>query len=241
MSRSNLRSRGYILSLTLVLLLTTSLTLSVVAQDFSDRDTSGTNNQPPITVEEETLLETVTIEPLERDSIAAAEKISTANEEEKSSLDANLNASDQYYFLSANTFVPNDDNMTYTYYDGGCMYRTGGGTWTEHSIELPQGAEIDYLRIFYYDKDALNNALAYLAAYDGYGNTTVIATASSTGTPGQSSTGSGFFSHIVDNGVEALSVSISYGNGTTDALRVCGIRLHYLYNVYGLALPLIQN
>lgn len=180
MFKLNLRSRGFLLSLTLGLLLTISITLSVVAQDFPERDTSGTNDQPPITEEEDALFVNVTEEPLERDSFAAAEDITAVFEEEKSSLDADLTSSSHFYFLSANTFVPNDDDMTYNYHSAGCMYRTGGSSWTEHSLELPQGAEIDYLRICYYDNDPVNNALAYLAAYDGYGNTTVMTTVSST-------------------------------------------------------------
>jgi hypothetical protein len=47
------------------------------------------------------------------------------------------------------------------------------------------------------------------------------------GTPGFSSAGSGFFSHIVDNIGEALAVRISFGSATTSALAICGVRLRY--------------
>ena len=147
-----------------------------------------------------------------------------------------------FKFYTANTFVPYDDNMTFTYYGAGCTYRTGGTPFTEHDVQLPQGAVIDYLRIYYYDNDANNNAAAYLFSYDGAGNLTQIASASSTGTPGQSSTGSGFFSYPVDNVNEGLSLRLSYGSATTSNLRICGVRIRYQYtSATTTHLPLILN
>jgi hypothetical protein len=146
-----------------------------------------------------------------------------------------------FKFYTANTFVPYDDNMTYSYYGAGCTYRTGGTAFTEHDLQLPQGAVIDYLRIYYYDNDAANNAAAFLFAYDGAGNYTQLASVASTGVPGQSDTGSGFFSHPVDNVSEGLSIRLSFGNATTSNLRICGVRLRYQYTIATTSLPLILN
>ena len=131
--------------------------------------------------------------------------------------------------------------MTYNYFGAGCTYRTSGTSFTEHDLQLPQGAEIDYLRIYYYDNDASNNANAYLFAYDGAGNFTEIASVGSSGTPGQSSTGSGFFSYFVDNVGAGLSLRLNYGNGSNSNLRICGVRLRYQYNISTVSLPLILN
>jgi hypothetical protein len=110
----------------------------------------------------------------------------------------------------------------------------------EHTLQLPQGAEIDYLRVFFYDNDAANDAAAHLYAFDGLGGGTELATAGSTGTPGQSSAGSGYFSHIVDNTAEALSLSLHYG-GLDSTLRICGVRIRYQYTIATVSLPVILN
>ena len=62
----------------------------------------------------------------------------------------------------------------------------------------------------------------------------------STGTPGQTSAGSGFFSHFVDNSTEALSLSLRYG-GLDSTLRICGVRIRYQYDISIVTLPVILN
>jgi len=109
--------------------------------------------------------------------------ITVVQEVEVQSAPASPNASLWFKFYTANTFVPYDDDMTYDYAGGGCTYRTGGTSFSTHDLQLPQGAEIDYLRIYYYDNDAVSNASAFLYAYDGYGNFTEIASVESSGTP----------------------------------------------------------
>ncbi len=152
------------------------------------------------------------------------------------------NATLYFKFISANTFVPYDDDMTYNYSAGGCMYRTGGGNYTEHTLQLPQGAEIDFLRVYFYDNDPTRNATAYLFAYDGEGHSTSIASVSSSGANDYyTSAGSGYFSHFVDNSSEALSLSLYYGGATTSDLMICGVRLRYQYTLSITDLPLIMN
>ena len=213
MSQPRFSPRFLLTGLALAVLLAVALTLAVVAQDRDGRDTLA----PPDQV---TVVEEVELLP------------------DPSAPDATI----RYQFISANTFVPDDDDMTYNYYTGGCMYRTGGGNYTEHTLQLPQGAEIDYLRVYFYDNDSTHDATAYLYAYDGYGGADMIASASSSGANAYySSEGSGYFSHIVNNQGEALSLSLYYGNGTTSDLRICGVRLRYQYTLSIVDLPLILN
>ncbi len=144
-----------------------------------------------------------------------------------------------FKFYAASSFVPYDDDMTYAYYGAGCVYHTGGTIFSEQSLQLPQGAVADYIRIYFYDTDATHDATAFLFAFDGAGNYTQVAAASSSGTPGQNSAGSGFFSYPVDNVDSALSLRLSYGNATTSSLRICGVRIRYQYSIATLRLPLI--
>ncbi len=165
----------------------------------------------------------------------------TAVEEVESVAAPTLPTAQFFRFTSANTFVPYDDNMTYNYYGAGCVYRTGGASFSEQTLQLPDGAEIDFMRVYFYDNDAVNNAGAHLFSFDGAGSFTTIASATSSGQPGQSSTGSGFFSHVVDNTNRALSLRLDYGGGTTSNLRICGVRIRYQYSFPAVNLPIINK
>jgi hypothetical protein len=146
----------------------------------------------------------------------------------------------QYFTrYSADVFVPYDDDLTYNYGGAGCVYRTGGTYYADHTLQLPDGAEIDYLRIYFYDNDASNDASASLYEFDGQGGLTQIAYVYSSGTPGWSSVGSGFFSYFVDNTNQALALRLNYSGGSDGNLMICGVRLRYQYNLSTHSLPLI--
>jgi hypothetical protein len=224
MSHPRMPLRNIVVGLALAALLIVALALVVVAQDPDGRDTS------------------VVQEPGDRDASIPPDQVTVVEEVEllpdPSATDATL----YFKFISANTFVPYDDDMTYVYSSGGCMSRTGGGNYTEHTLQLPEGAEIDYLRVYFWDNDATHDATAYLFAYDGKGGSTSIAYASSSGQAGSyRSEGSGYFSHIVDNLNEALSLSLYYGGATTSDLKICGVRVRYQYTISLVDLPLILN
>lgn len=126
----------------------------------------------------------------------------------------------------ANAFVQYDDDAAWNYYGAGCIYRTGGAQWYDIDVQLPDGAEITHLRVYFYDDDAVNDASAVFYSFDGAGNFTLVAQVSSSGTPGQSSEVVAF-SHIVDTSAEALAVRIAFEGGTTSSLQICGIRFQY--------------
>lgn len=212
MSRPRFSVHIAVLVLALAALLIIAFTLVVVAQDPDDSDAAVPSDQ--VTVVEEPELPT----------------------------DPSASSATTYYkFLSANTFVPNEDDMTYADYGGGCVYRTGGTHHLAyHSLELPQGAEIDNLRLYFYDTDLFYNVLARLYAYDGTGASTLIATAESSGQPGQAWVESGTFSHVVDNETEALSLRLSYTNDG-ESIIICGVRVQYKYTPTITDLPLILN
>ena len=146
-----------------------------------------------------------------------------------------------YKRYSANVFVPYDDDMNYAYQAGGCVSRISGTSMSEHTVQLPDDAEITYLRVYFYDMDADDDAMATLYSFDGAGNYTLIADAASSGTPGQSSAGSGPFSYLVDNTNEALALRLDFNGGTNSTLRICGVRLQYVYSYSRASLPEILS
>lgn len=128
---------------------------------------------------------------------------------------------------AATTYSPYNSTSTWAYANAGCRSRISGSPWYDLDIQVPNGVTLDFLRVYYYDTDATNDVSAFLYSMDGLGNSTSIATAQGTGTPGFSSAGSGFFSHIVDTTGEAIMVRLSLSAGTDSTLRACGVRLRY--------------
>lgn len=146
-----------------------------------------------------------------------------------------------YKRYSANVFVPDLDYTTYGRASGGCVYQTSGLGSTYHTLQLPDGATITYLRVYFYDNDPNNNAMASLYAYDSTGGATLVASANSSGTPGWGSAGSGVFSHAVDNMDETLALRLYYQAGTSIDLQICAVRVQYTYTLSRSSLPLILN
>jgi hypothetical protein len=130
---------------------------------------------------------------------------------------------------AGSNFVPRDSTTTFSYDGGGCMQRDSniGDSWFTYDLQVPNGAELDFFRVYYFDGSATFDVNAELWSFDGAGGTTMIAEADSTGDAGYGSTGSPFFSHIVDSVNESLVVVASLQGGVGNQVRLCGIRVRY--------------
>ena len=138
-------------------------------------------------------------------------------------------AGQEFVRIAGSTFTPRDSTTTFSYSGGGCMQRNSnvGDSWFTHELQLPEGALIDFLRVYFYDNSASYDIFSELWAFDGAGGTTLIAEADSSGTPGYSSAGSDFFAHVVDNINQSLVLVASIQAGVGSALQLCGVRIRY--------------
>jgi hypothetical protein len=145
--------------------------------------------------------------------------------------------------VAGSNFKPRSSQAVYSYTGGGCMQRdsAAGDSWFTIDLQVPDGADIDFMRVYYYDNNATYDINSELWAFDGASGTTLIAEADSSGTPGYGSTGSAFFSHIVDNTNESLVVVASIQGGVGSGLSLCGIRIRYQYNLGASYLPHMLN
>ncbi|MFO7696974.1 MAG: hypothetical protein R6X16_07445 [Anaerolineae bacterium] len=142
-------------------------------------------------------------------------------------------------FVPATAFVPTDDDMAYEY-STGCVYRTGGYYYADYSLQLPQGAVITYLRLYFMDNDATQDVSGYLYQCPGTGSCTTHFWADSDGVPGYSSAGVAV-DHVVDNSSEALLLRLYY-EGDDSSLRICGVRVQYKYDPFSaLFLPTVTK
>ena len=214
MSQARFSPRSIVIGLALTAILGIALTLAVVAQEATD------DGEPVIsTIDRST--EGAQVEPV-ADPAAP-------------------DATSYFLFLSANTFTPYDDSMTYNYGGGGCVYRTGGASYMDHSLVLPQGAEISQVRLYFKDNNSIYNAEVQLYAFPGDGTNEKIVDLQTTGTSGQTSLDSAHFSHRVDNFAEALSLRLDFQESANDLLEICGVRVRYQYSPSITSLPLVLN
>jgi len=150
-----------------------------------------------------------------------------------------LSSSVRYMFVNASSFVPVNSNMIYAY-NSGCIYHTGGLSLADYSLQLPQGAIITAMRLYFYDNSA-EDASVSLYRCPGTGSCTSSELAKSSGTPGFSSA-EVTASRTVDNSSEALVLRLSYADAVDSNLRICGVRIQYEYNPFSaLFLPVVTR
>ena len=136
-----------------------------------------------------------------------------------------LGWSDYHYVFAAGvTFHPRDSGSSWEHVASGCVRRSGGDATFTLNANLPQGARIDYLRIYYWDTSTLDS-WSFLQAFDGIGGFTNIASVMTSGFSGYGSQTSVYLGHIVDNA--ANSYSFLWNPITNDNLYLCGMRIAY--------------
>ncbi|MCS7311593.1 MAG: S-layer homology domain-containing protein [Acidobacteria bacterium] len=149
----------------------------------------------------------------------------------------NTFGSDYFYtYVPSADFQPRDSATTYGYAGLGYIYKTAGTQLFWAPLALDAGISIGVLRIFYCDTDAANDITMYLTYYEGDTSPTFtdVASVSSSGTPGCTSTAI-FFSP--EHTIRTLNpstlvprhyvVNVDLGNATTSALRFKAVRVFW--------------
>jgi hypothetical protein len=131
-----------------------------------------------------------------------------------------------YIFVAGSSLHSADYTMRQDYQPGACVSAVDtGGQFFTLNLNLPDGARIDYLRLFYNDTDA-SNGTANLRKYDGAGGYTEIATVSSTGNAGFGTTLSAYIGHVVNN-IDGGYVLNWQPIVTGTSMQLCGLRVAY--------------
>ena len=126
----------------------------------------------------------------------------------------------QYLFLAGSAFTPRASDQTITYPAAGCTNSSGGFVVT--SLELPDGAEVFGLRLYYYNNGSSGSVSGALSSYTGDGGYTDHILGNSTGNTGYSSEYFQATSLVIDN-----SQSYALLGSTGAGLSLCGIRVFY--------------
>lgn len=128
----------------------------------------------------------------------------------------------EYLFVAGSALTPRASSTTITYPGGGCISSTGDFVLT--SLNLPQGAEVIGIRLYYYNNGSASSANVALTSYSGSGGSSDLIFGTASGNTGYLSE---FFGPatplLIDNGGQSYAMLASMGAG----LRVCGMRVFY--------------
>jgi hypothetical protein len=148
-----------------------------------------------------------------------------------------------YKFVSGSTLHSADYTMTEDYQAGACLSVASGDSADQFFtayLNLPAGARVEYLRIYYYDTNASVDSTAYIRQYDAHGNTTTIASVSSSGSSGYGTTLSAYSTHIFNQNDDGYVLNW-LPNTTGSSMRLCGLRVAYHLAALPTYLPYIRN
>lgn len=144
-----------------------------------------------------------------------------------------------YYHIAGSAFTTRDSTSGWDYDSVGCVSLANGSELFTASLELPEGARIDYLRLFYRDTSA-SNGTTWITTYNGAGNFADLTSVSSAGNSGYGTTLSPYLGHIVDNASQSYVLNWQAAQtGTT--MQLCGMRVAYRLAVNEFYLPLLMR
>ena len=116
-------------------------------------------------------------------------------------------------------------NNWYSAGSGGCVYTDNTSNILNLDAQFPEGARIDYLRIFYYDTSA-SDSTAWVTAYDGASGLNDLTNVSSSGDTGYGTNLGGYLGHVVNSYTSAYLLNwrpIVADN----TMQLCGLRVAY--------------
>lgn len=142
-----------------------------------------------------------------------------------------------YQRIAGSAFTPRDRATSWGYGAVGCIYAIGGNDLFTHHLNLPEGARIDYLRLFTNDASA-SNSTAWITVYDNAGQVTDLVSVSSSGSSGYNTTLSDYLGQVVDNSTHSYVLNWR-SNQTGATMQLCGLRVAYRLEVQETYLPLM--
>jgi hypothetical protein len=130
-----------------------------------------------------------------------------------------------YTFVAGSSLRPRDSSSAWRYQGVGCVYINNGNQLMTIDLNIPSGARIDYLRLYYRDTSA-SNSVAWITTYDGAGAVTDLTNVPSAGNSGYGTTLSPLVSHVVNNASRSYSLNWR-ADQTGSSMQLCGLRVAY--------------
>ena len=151
-----------------------------------------------------------------------------APDAQRSNSSAGTLATFSYLQLAGSTFHPVSTPGSHIYSGAGCI--SNGPTASpllHHKVLLPQGSQVKYVRLYYYNTSAAGGPTAFFTTYDAAGDFNERVTVSGAVGSGYGSLLSSEMSYIVDRFVEPINIAVNLGSTTDGSVRFCGVRIAY--------------
>lgn len=133
-----------------------------------------------------------------------------------------------YLRIAGSSFVPRSASAPIEYSSAGCVRATAAGTVIAADVQLPAGADVRYVRTYYYNMGVSGNISTFFTEFDGAGLLTQYTTFPTTGSTGYSSDLSPPLAVTVNPLDRSYVMAINIGTASTN-LRFCGVRIQYFY------------
>jgi hypothetical protein len=145
-----------------------------------------------------------------------------------------------YHYILGSHLMPRGSDITYDYGGDGCLYVTGGTvSRLAFPVNIPQGSEIKYVRIYYVD-EAVEDVSLWLTRYRPHAEASDITQVNSTGSEGYGSAVSDELAEVVD--YREWQYTLNYGwDNNDDTHQICGVRVAYLDPFTVSYLPVIER
>ncbi|MEZ5463217.1 hypothetical protein [Dokdonella sp.] len=127
----------------------------------------------------------------------------------------------QYLFLAGSAFTPRTSSQTVSYPGGGCSFSDNALTT---SLELPEGATVQGVRLYYYNNGLPSSVGLFLTAYTGAGGTSDLLTGSSSEDTGYASE---YFAASTPLSIDYAGQSYVLTATMNSGQRLCGMRVFY--------------
>jgi hypothetical protein len=139
-----------------------------------------------------------------------------------------VSANSVYLRIAGSSFVPRSASTPAEYTSGGCIRATAAGGIYAADVQLPAGADVRYVRTYFYNNGTSSNVSTFFTEFDGAGAVTQHTTFPTTTNAGYDSTLSPALAVTVDPGSKSYIMVVNIGAADTN-LRFCGVRIQYFY------------
>lgn len=133
-----------------------------------------------------------------------------------------------YLRIAGSSFVPRNAATPAEYANAGCIRATAAGAIYAADVQLPAGADVRYVRTYFYNSGVGNSISTFFTEFDGAGAVTQHTTFPTTTNIGYDSTLSPALAVTVDPGSKSYIMVVNIGAADAN-LRFCGVRIQYFY------------
>lgn len=145
-----------------------------------------------------------------------------------------------YRHVAGSALRPRNDTGWASSGGGGCIYATTNPSVVFNiHLDLPVGSRVDYLRLYYYDTNAINS-YAWITRYDDMGGCSDRTFVSSSGSSGYGTSLSGYLGEVFD--YAGYSYVLNWRpNASGSSMQLCGLRVAYRLPTNEAYLPVVRK